>query len=170
MKIFYQQKATILSLLVLLVFTAPSICWGWEGKVVGVSDGDTISVMHDGKAEKIRIYGIDCPESHQDFGQKAKQFTSSMVFGKIVEVKRMDTDRYGRTVGLVSLDGKSLNEELVQAGMAWVYTKHCRESFCQRWYRLEESARNGKIGLWWMSSPTPPWEYRHRANPNRADQ
>ncbi len=154
------NRAVITSWLLLLI-VLPGSSWAWEGKVVGVTDGDTISVMHDGKAEKIRIYGVDCPESHQDFGQKAKQFTSDMVFNKVVEVKSTDTDRYGRTVGLVSVDGRSLNEELVKAGMAWVYTQYCKESFCSRWTHHQEDARNAKMGLWSIPNPTPPWEFRH---------
>ena len=64
--------------------------------VVGVTDGDTITVLHEGKGEKIRLYGIDTPEKDQAFGKKAKQFTSQMVYGKTVEVETKDTDRYGR--------------------------------------------------------------------------
>jgi len=101
------------------------------------------------------------PETHQDYGQKAKRFTSDHVFGKVVDVKPMDIDRYGRTVGLVSVDGKSLNEELVLAGMAWVYTQYCKEPFCSKWSRNQEEARSAKIGLWSISNPTPPWEFRH---------
>jgi endonuclease YncB( thermonuclease family) len=76
----------------------------WQGKVVGVADGDTITVMHEGRGEKIRIYGVACPESHQDFGQKAKKFTSNMTYGKSVEVEPIAQDRYGRTVALVKTD------------------------------------------------------------------
>ena len=64
----------------------PALLWAWKGKVVGVADGDMITVMHDGKGEKIRLYGIDCPEKKQAFGNKAKQFTSDKVLGKQVEV------------------------------------------------------------------------------------
>jgi len=96
----------------------PQLSFAWQGKIVGVSDGDTTNVMHSGKGEKIRLYGIDCPEKRQAFGTKAKQFTSTMVYGKVVEVEPMDTERYGRTVGLVSINGKSINEELVKNGFA----------------------------------------------------
>lgn len=133
------------------------------GKVVGISDGDTITVLQDNTQYKIRIFGIDCPESHQDFGTKAKQFTSEMVFGKTVKVISEDTDRYGRTVGTVMLDGKCLNEELVKAGFAWVYSQYCKKPICHQWKGFEETARNAKIGLWGHPNPTPPWEFRHGA-------
>jgi hypothetical protein len=106
------------------------------------------------------LYGIDCPESHQDYGSKAKEFTSNMVFGKTVSVKVMDTDRYGRTVGIVSIDGKCLNEELVKAGFAWFYGQYCKASFCSQWNQYQEDTRSRKIGLWSMSNPIPPWEFR----------
>ena len=78
----------------------------WSGEVVGVKDGDTIVVLHDSRGETIRLYGIDAPEKGQDFGNRAKQALSGLVFGKTVEIKPMDTDRYGRTVAMVSLSGR----------------------------------------------------------------
>ena len=94
--------------------TLPSI--HFTGKVVGVSDGDTISVMHNGKAERIRLSGIDCPEKGQAFGQRAKQFTSALVFGKEVTVAVQDSDKYGRTIGEVKLlDGRVLTRQELTA-------------------------------------------------------
>ena len=132
----------------------------WSGLVVGVTDGDTITVLHEGKGEKIRLYGIDTPEKGQAFGKKAKQFTSRMVYGKTVEVETKDTDRYGRTVALINVGGQSLNEALIKDGLAWVYRKYCVESFCEDWLNFEAIARYGQIGLWSESNPVPPWEYR----------
>ena len=132
----------------------------WSGLVVGISDGDTITVLHEGKGEKIRLYGIDTPEKGQAFGKKAKQFTSKMVYGKTVEVEAKDTDRYGRTVALINVGGQSVNEELIKNGYAWVYRKYCVESFCEDWLNFEIIARYGKIGLWSEPNPIPPWEYR----------
>jgi micrococcal nuclease len=129
--------------------------------VVGVSDGDTITVLHDGKGEKIRLFGIDTPKKGQAFGNKAKQFTSQMVYGKTVEVKTKDIDRYGRTVALIDVNGQSLNEELIKNGFAWVYRKYCIETFCEDWFNFEIAARYGKIGIWSESNPIPPWEFRH---------
>ncbi len=113
-------KILLLSLLLILLTTFPCLAWAWSGMVVGVTDGDTIKVMGShNKQVKIHLYGIDCPEKSQAFGKKAKQFTSGMVFGKIVEVDPVTVDRYGRTIALVyDTDGKSLNEELIRAGLA----------------------------------------------------
>ena len=114
------KRLSVPPILFILYLCTITQAYAWQGKVVGVSDGDTITVMHDGKGEKIRLYGIDTPENKQAFGKKAKQFTSDMVAGKVVEVKPVTTDRYGRTVGLVYINGKCLSEELVMAGYAWV--------------------------------------------------
>jgi micrococcal nuclease len=133
----------------------------WSGLVVGISDGDTITVLHEGKGEKIRLFGIDSPEKGQAFSKKAKQFTSQMVYGKTVEVEIKDIDRYGRTVALVYVEGQSLNEALVKNGFAWVYRKYCIDKFCEDWLNLEIVARYGKIGLWSEPNPISPWEFRH---------
>ena len=153
------MKKHILSYLLILLLL-PQLSFGWQGKVVSVSDGDTITVMNNSRVERIRLYGVDCPEKHQDFGNRAKQFTSNMVFGKTVDVEPIDTDRYGRTVGLVKVNGKSLNEEIIKNGFAWLYSQYCHKPFCNTWYRYQEEAKQKRIGLWSMPNPVPPWEFR----------
>ena len=98
------------------------------GKVVAVQDGDTISVMRDGRAERVRVHGIDAPEGGQDFGNRAKQFLSGLVFGKIVEIEVRDTDRYGRTVGRVMGDGRDAGLDMVRAGLAWHYVRYSSDA------------------------------------------
>ena len=133
------------------------------GKVVGVSDGDTIKILTADRQEiKIRLYGIDTPEKAQDYGQKAKQFTSDAVFGKTVRVEIIDRDRYGRSVALVFPDnGPTLNERLVTAGFAWRYDRYCREEpLCRTLETEQATARAAKKGLWADPTPTPPWDWR----------
>jgi endonuclease YncB( thermonuclease family) len=132
----------------------------WSGLVVGVTDGDRITVLHKGEGEKIRLYGIDAPDIGQAFDQKAKQFTFNAVYGKTVNVETRGKDLYGRTVGIVTIDGQSLNESLIQNGLAWVYQKYCTAAFCENWLNLEIVARYDKIGLWSEPNPVPPWEFR----------
>ena len=132
----------------------------WSGMVVGVSDGDTITVLHEGRGEKIRLYGIDAPEKGQAYSQKAKKFTSGMVYGKTVEVEHKDIDQYDHTVAIIYVDGQCLNEALLKHGYAWVYRKYCKETFCEDWLNLEIVTRYGKIGLWSEPDPIPPWEFR----------
>jgi len=131
----------------------------FTGKCVGVTDGDTIRVLRDGREVRVRIDAIDCPEKSQDFGERAKQFTSSLVFGKVVTVNIGKIDRYGRSVGRVIVDGKDISLELIRAGLAWHYKKYSDDPVLAK---AEEDARARKVGLWSMTNPTPPWDYRHR--------
>ena len=95
----------------------------YSARVVGISDGDTITVLTADKTQhRIRLWGIDAPETGQDFGSRAKQAASGLAFGKTVKILPRDTDRYGRTVAEVILpDGRSMNREMVRQGMAWWY-------------------------------------------------
>ncbi len=155
-----KRSSLVLSLAVLVLF--PSLSWAWSGKVVGLTDGDRITVLHAGRGERIRLYGIDCPEKRQAFGTRAKQATSALVFGKIAEVEPVDQDRYGRTVVLVTVGATLVNEELVRPGLAWVYTRYCKRAVCREWERLEAEAREGRHGLWADPRPVPPWEFRRQ--------
>ena len=83
-----------------------------------------------------------------------------MVFRKTVTLEVMDTDRYGRSVANVIIDGKSLNEELVKAGYGWIYPQYCKISKCRQWYQYEAEARSQKIGLWSHPNPVAPWDFR----------
>jgi len=130
------------------------------GRVVGVTDGDTITVLQNNTQYKIRLYGIDTPEKYQDYGKKAKYFMSSLIFGKQVKVDTETTDRYGRIVGIVYIRGLCVNEEAVKNGLAWVYRKYCFKNFCNKWLKFEERARVNKLGLWSQKNSIPPWEFR----------
>ena len=110
-------RATLLTCTVTSVLAvSPILAYAeFTGKVVGVIDGDSIRVMHEGKAEQVRLAGIDCPERKQAFGSKAKQSTSALTFGKMVTVEPVAKDRYGRTVANVLLfKGRMLNHELLK--------------------------------------------------------
>jgi endonuclease YncB( thermonuclease family) len=134
------------------------------GKVVRVSDGDTITILDEYKQQyKIRFEGIDAPELKQDFGQKAKQNLSDMIYGKTVTVVTSKVDKYRRFVGKILLDGKDINLEQIKAGFAWHYKKYADEQALpdRTVYAEEETkARNAKLGLWAQSKPTPPWDWR----------
>jgi micrococcal nuclease len=146
-------------LVVLLLWPMLAIGENFTGRVVSVSDGDTISVMHDGTAKKIRLHGIDAPEKGQPFSNRAKQFVSQQCFGKDVTVKTHGQDRYGGMIGEVFLpDLRNLNYKLVDEGFAWWCRRCAPESSALE--RLEKEAREGKRGLWADSDPIPPWEWR----------
>ena len=139
----------------------------FRGKVVGVADGDTITVLHDGRPEVVRLNGIDAPEKGQAFGERAKQFTASLAFGKTVSVRSTERDRYGRTIGDVTLpDGRSLSQEVLRAGHAWWFRRYSTD---HRLANLEAQARAAHTGLWADSNPVPPWEWR-RARRDRSSR
>lgn len=135
-----------------------------QGKVVGVADGDTITVLDaHNKQHKIRLQGIDAPEKAQAFGQKSKQSLNQLVHSKQVTIDFQKKDKYGRTVGKVLLNGSDICLEQIKLGMAWHYKQYAseqpkedREIYAQ----AEVDARNQAIGLWKDKTVTPPWEYR----------
>lgn len=146
------------------------------GRVVGVADGDTITVLDASKAQhKIRIGGIDAPEKAQPFGQRSKASMSSLVFGKDVEVVAGKRDRYGRLIGKVMVADpscaarscpKTLDAGLTQLtmGMAWWYRQYAREQSAEdagAYEFAEQEARARHAGLWHDPEPTPPWDWRH---------
>jgi micrococcal nuclease len=152
------RSKIILALLFCLL--VPTILWAWTDEVMGIADGDTITVLKGKKTPvKIRLFGIDCPEGSQAFGKKAKQFTAAMVFRKYVEIKPVDRDRYGRTVAWVFVNGQNLCEEQIGAGLAWHYKKYSSD---QKLADLEAQARKGRVGLWSDQGAVAPWEYRRR--------
>jgi endonuclease YncB( thermonuclease family) len=134
----------------------------FTGKVVGISDGDTISVLREGKAVKVRLHGVDTPEKARAFGTQARQFTSDMVFQRDVTVDVHTTDRYGRLVGVVGEvllpDGRSLSQEMVKAGMAWWYRPYAAKDMARA--QLEAEAHAAQRGLWADAHPIPPWAWR----------
>ena len=131
----------------------------FTGKVVGILDGDTISVLREGKAVRVRLYGIDAPEKAQAFGTRARQFTAALVFQKDVTIIIHATDRYSRIVGEVLLpDGRNLSQELVKAGMAWWYRSYAAKDMALA--QLEAEARTAKRGLWADAHPVQPWQWR----------
>lgn len=142
----------------LVACVRPSRREPFVGRVVGVADGDTITVL-DGRSEvRVRLNGIDCPERGQPFAANAKRLTSELAFGRSVTVEPRDTDRYGRTIADVTLpDGRVLNRELVAAGMAWHYRRYSDDETLAR---LERRAREARAGIWSDPRPVAPWELR----------
>jgi len=142
-----------------LLFVTFGFAGQWlQGRVVKVSDGDTFHMMVGGKKQKIRLSGIDCPESKQEFGPEATRATDSLIYGKEVKVEVVDTDRYGRLVGDVWVGGINLNKWLVAHGYAWWYKHYAplRTDLAD----AQAQAHKEHLGLWVNPSPTPPWDFR----------
>ena len=139
-----------------------------DGRVVGIADGDTVTILVDRREVKVRIAGIDAPEKKQAFGQRSKQAMSDCAFGKNVSVDWDKTDRYGRTIGKIIANGVDCGLRQIELGMAWHYKAYAREqSQIDRdsYEDAESRARSQKTGLWIEASPLPPWEFRH---PNKG--
>ena len=135
------------------------------GRVVGVSDGDTITVLVDGHdSVKVRLVGIDAPEKAQPFGAVSKRNLSDHVFGKIVIVETTKKDRYGRVLGRVLVNGTDVCLEQIRAGLAWHYKQYANEQpegLRASYADAERKARQEKVGLWSFPNQIPPWEFRH---------
>jgi micrococcal nuclease len=127
------------------------------GNVVGVHDGDTITVLVGRTQHKIRLNGIDAPELAQAWGRRSRETLSALVFGKTVRVVVMDVDRYDREVGDVYVGAVLANAEMLRAGMAWWYRQYSRNATLAV---LEAGARAQRRGLWADADPVPPWQYR----------
>ncbi|MDR3177056.1 MAG: thermonuclease family protein [Desulfovibrio sp.] len=163
------RKAVLLFIVALLTLAGGIFSRG--GMVVSVSDGDSfVFITGGGERLTVRLYGVDAPEYSQPGGREAKKFVSDMILFEHVELSVLDTDAYGRSVALVSAkDGRVLNEELVRAGLAWVYRAYCRLPACARWLILEKEARRAKIGLWKDKKPVYPENWRRRASGVRSN-
>ncbi|SDP70036.1 thermonuclease family protein [Desulforhopalus singaporensis] len=151
-------------LLTLIIFLLLPFLIGAQtitGKVVGISGGDTITILDaQQRQHQIRLYGIDCPESKQHFGRAAKRHTSNLAANKTAHVQIYDTDRYGRAVGVVTVDDVNINQSLIENGLAWQYHKYCNAPFCNHWKNIEARVRAQQLGLWKNADPTPPWQWR----------
>ncbi|MFZ2163405.1 MAG: thermonuclease family protein [Sideroxyarcus sp.] len=151
-------------LLTATLLACPSYADTLQGRVVGVIDGDTVTVLDADKTQfKIRLMGIDAPEKKQAFGSKSKESLSALVFNKQVIIEYSKHDRYGRTIGKIIVDGVDANLEQVKSGLAWHYKQFQKEQSIDdriAYARAEEQARAEKRGLWVDAEPTPPWDWR----------
>ena len=155
-----------LAFLCLLFFTLVSFAEELIGKVIKVSDGDTITVLDsNNQKHKIRLKGIDAPESQQVFGDISTQSLSKLVYDKEVLVTWDKKDKYYRILGKVIVDGNDANYEQLTKGLAWYYKqyeKDLSDEDKKRYSEAEEWARNYTEGLWADSNSIPPWEFRRK--------
>lgn len=167
-------------LLAALIGMAPAIATAeqLQGRVVGVADGDTITVLDANNQQyKIRLSGIDAPEKAQAFGQRSKQNLSQLVFDREVNVEWRKRDRYGRIIGKVMVADPSCRQVSCQktidachaqitAGMAWWYVQYAKEQDggdARRYELAEQDSRGRRTGLWSDPDPVPPWDWRKQS-------
>lgn len=136
-----------------------------SGHVVGVTDGDTITLLDASYTQhKIRLAGIDAPEKKQPYGQHSKESLSDLAFDKDLTIEWSKKDRYGRIVGkLINKQRQDINLQQVRNGLAWHYKQYEKEQSPEdrKLYATAEDVAKGKrLGLWADAEQTPPWEYR----------
>ena len=130
-----------------------------QGKVIGITDGDTLTILMDRKQYKIRLAEIDTPERKQPYGSKAKDVLSALVFRKDVTAEVHDVDRYGRYVARIYVEELDVSREMIRQGAAWVYRQYLRDKSL---LEVEAEAKVAKRGLWSLpeAQNIPPWEWR----------
>ena len=138
------------------IFLIPIFLFALEGKVISVTDDDTIKILTSEQQQiKVRLYGIDAPEKKQPYGTAAKKYLVDLIAGKTVQIEEHGKDRYKRVLGIVYLDSKDINEILVLNGYAWAFTKYSKI------YELQErQARSKGLGLWRDKNPIKPEIWR----------
>lgn len=141
---------------ILALLLTPLFLFALDGKVISVTDGDTIRILTPEREQiKIRLYGIDAPEKKQPYGTTAKRYLADLIAGKTVQIEEHGKDRYRRVLGIVHLDSKDVNEILVLNGYAWAFTKYSKIYESQEW-----QARSKGLGLWRDKNPIKPEIWR----------
>lgn len=155
-----------ISLLILILVSLHANADQLVGVVVGVADGDTITLLTDlNERHKIRLLGIDAPEKNQAYGQLSKQSLSQQAFEQSVVIDWSKIDKYGRKVGKILINGTDINLNQIERGLAWHYKKYENEQSTNDraiYSDAENLARKNQLGLWQEKAPTPPWDFRKR--------
>lgn len=144
------------NIVIFLAICWPALAWGLSGRVTSVVDGDSLIV----EGVPVRLYGIDAPEHDQPDGEAATAWLTGLALGREARVDHVDRDRYGRQVAVVYVGDVCVQVEALRAGHAWVYDAYCKSGECRTWRRLEEQARQARVGVWADQKPTPPWAWR----------
>lgn len=154
----------IIIALILAVASSTSFADQLIGKVIKVTDGDTVNLLtSDNETHKIRLSGIDAPEKKQAFGNKSKQALADLIDGKTVNVEYNKLDRYQRVVGKITFNGQDVNLRQIKLGLAWHYKKYEKEQDVEDrsiYADAEYLAQRERLGLWTDVNPIAPWDFR----------
>jgi len=133
------------------------------GQVVGITDGDTLTLLVDRQQYKVRISGIDAPEKRQAWGEKSKTNLSRLAFNQEAVAECPKVDRWGRQICKVSVNAVDIGLEQIKDGMAWWYRKYAKEQSSDdqsAYENMELMAKLRRLGLWSDTNPIPPWYFR----------
>lgn len=147
------------TILLAILLALPALAQTITGLVVDAHDGDTVRLA---TGQRVRLWGIDCPELKQAYGRQARDHLRGLVLRRTVTLPTHGTDRYGRVLAVVVLDGRDVNADLLRAGLAWWYRKYSPEA--KDYAAIEKAARNSRVGLWAQAIPLAPWDFRHPEN------
>ena len=157
--------AGVFAVIALSILTTAIHAETLTGRVVGIADGDTLTLLDATKTQhKIRLAGIDSPEKIQPFGQHCKKSLSDLAYDRVATVETSKLDRYGRAIGKVWVDSQDVNLEQIRRGCGWHYKKYQNEQSPEdrlSYNSAEELDRANRIGLWADQDPVPPWDWRH---------
>ena len=142
----------------IFIFSLSIIAVAVSGKVIRVSDGDTILLQSGSQRIKVRMYGIDAPELKQNYGEDSKNYLEKRILNKNVDVKVINEDKYGRKVGKVFYKNKDINLEMIKTGNAWFYEYHAKKE--KEYRKASKSAQEQKLGLWKDKNPQNPRNFR----------
>ena len=147
----------LIQLFCILCFVSAAAQTSQKGKIVGIHDGDTVTLLVKRTQYKIRLVDIDAPEIGQDFGTKSKQALVDKIHWKTVIVKTKGHDRYGRVLGAIYLGNVNINWWMIEHGWAHQYLKY---NTSPQLAALQSKAKAKKLGIWAIPGTIPPWEYR----------
>lgn len=158
------MKNSVAWLLAVLVASLPVFSSAASGgapyRVVGVSDGDTLTVLSARRERlKCRLYGIDAPEKKQAYGQASKLSLSELSFGMTANIDIVGRDRYGRAICKIAVAGVDVNKEQIVRGMAWMYRRYASD---RSYSDAELRAQARRVGIWREMQPVAPWEFRRK--------
>ncbi len=142
----------------IFIFSLSIIAVAVSGKVIRVSDGDTILIQSGSQKIRVRMYGIDAPELKQQYGEESKKYLEKRIMDKNVDIKVINQDQYGRKVGKVFYKNKDINLEMLETGNAWFYEYHAKHEKDYR--KAFKNAKEEKLGLWKDKNPQNPRNFR----------
>ena len=135
----------------------------FHGRVDRVIDGDTIVVITEDDSIRVRIRGIDAPESNQEFGGESRVALEDLLTGRTVVLKSDQKDKYGRTLASVAVSGTDVGLYMIENGYAWFYEAYGLQIPVdwQKAYKMAQAdAKALQLGLWQAPGAVPPWTWR----------
>ena len=161
---FIAGAVLILCLIVLERLTRRKWPWRFKATVTYVCDGDSVWVKRTiGGHMKLRLLGMDAPETEQPYGPQATEALRKLILGKKIEGEAVTRDIYGRIVCRVVCDKRDMSLTMIRQGYAWPYYQYFYRLSPKERAAYKKAALLAKTegrGLWQEKNPTAPWQWR----------